>query len=203
MWVHVGSTYMSNEFIGTVIKKLQAVTRITTQVFVLVFKIYFTLCFTVSSNHVHNHTSPKSRDPGLSSHDPDIRSHNDPSTPNRKRGHDNMEDDVWTEHTSSSGRVYYYNKRLDKSQWERPTGFPMKKYEWIRVDESSCMYSRQGKLNSQFIVTAHMDFQISSNFFRYNKVNSIALPAPPPSSSSDPSSSLISVWGLSDLEVRA
>ena len=48
-------------------------------------------------------------------------------TPNRKRSHDSVDEDVWTEHTSSSGRVYYYNKRLDKSQWERPAGFPVKK----------------------------------------------------------------------------
>lgn len=65
----------------------------------------------------------------MSSHDPDVRSHDKPSTPNRKRGHDSIEDDIWTEHTSSSGRVYYYNKRLDKSQWERPMCFPTKKYD--------------------------------------------------------------------------
>ncbi len=32
------------------------------------------------------------------------------------------QDNTWTEHVSSSGRTYYYNKRLDKSQWERPKG---------------------------------------------------------------------------------
>ncbi|KAL5489621.1 hypothetical protein EMCRGX_G018736 [Ephydatia muelleri] len=29
---------------------------------------------------------------------------------------------VWTEHASSQGKVYYYNKTLDKSQWEKPAG---------------------------------------------------------------------------------
>lgn len=33
---------------------------------------------------------------------------------------DDSSEDVWTEHKSSSGKVYYYNKRLDKSQWEKP-----------------------------------------------------------------------------------
>ena len=31
------------------------------------------------------------------------------------------EEGEWTEHvSSSSGRTYYYNKKLDKSQWEPP-----------------------------------------------------------------------------------
>ena len=30
------------------------------------------------------------------------------------------EECVWTEHASSQGKVYYYNKALDKSQWEKP-----------------------------------------------------------------------------------
>lgn len=30
---------------------------------------------------------------------------------------------MWTEHLSSSNRVYYYNKKLDKSQWEMPQGY--------------------------------------------------------------------------------
>lgn len=96
-------------------------------------QLYICVVLTASSNHVHNHASPKSHDPSVSLRDPDVRSHNEPSTPNRKRGHDNMEDDIWTEHTSSSGRVYYYNKRLDKSQWERPMSFPVKKYGWVRL----------------------------------------------------------------------
>ena len=56
-----------------------------------------------------------------------MRSHDTPST-NGKRprskegGVAGDQDDVWTEHVSSSGRTYYYNKRLDKSQWERPKG---------------------------------------------------------------------------------
>ena len=34
---------------------------------------------------------------------------------------DDDESNVWVEHTSSSGRVYYYNKKNGVSQWERPT----------------------------------------------------------------------------------
>ena len=94
-----------------------------------------TLCFIVSSNHVHSHISPKphdssvkSHDSSAKSHDSSIKSHNECTTPNRKRGRDDVDDDIWTEHTSSTGRVYYYNKRLDKSQWERPKGYTVKKY---------------------------------------------------------------------------
>ena len=36
-------------------------------------------------------------------------------------------EDVWTEHKSSSGRIYFYNKKLDKSQWEKPTKGTVKK----------------------------------------------------------------------------
>ena len=32
-------------------------------------------------------------------------------------------DSEWTEHvSSSSGRTYFYNKKLDMSQWETPKG---------------------------------------------------------------------------------
>lgn len=31
------------------------------------------------------------------------------------------EGEVWVEHTSSSGRIYYYNKKTGVSQWERPS----------------------------------------------------------------------------------
>ena len=37
------------------------------------------------------------------------------------------DDDVWTEHISSSGRIYYYNRKTDESQWEKPKGY-VKKY---------------------------------------------------------------------------
>ena len=79
----------------------------------------------------------------MSSHDPDVRSHDNSSTPNRKRGHDSIEDDIWTEHTSSSGRVYYYNKRLDKSQWERPMCFPTKKYDNMHIRKFIMLVSQQ------------------------------------------------------------
>ena len=60
------------------------------------------------SNHVPNHVMSKSHDQS-------------PSNGKRKRSSEE-EEDVWTEHTSSTGRVYFYNKKLDKSQWERPKG---------------------------------------------------------------------------------
>lgn len=62
-----------------------------------------------ASNHLHNHTPSRSGD--------------------RKRKHneDEEEQDIWTEHKSSSGRIYYYNKRLDKSQWEKPLKGNLKK----------------------------------------------------------------------------
>lgn len=53
----------------------------------------------------------------------------DPGSTNgkRQRSRDSEEPtEVWTEHVSSSGRTYFYNKRCDKSQWERPDG-PIKK----------------------------------------------------------------------------
>lgn len=43
------------------------------------------------------------------------------------------EEEVWTEHRSSSGRIYFYNKKLDKSQWERPTKGTVKRF--------ACLYS--------------------------------------------------------------
>ena len=54
---------------------------------------------------------------------------------------------------------------------------------------------RRGKLNSQFIVTARMDFQIFPNFFRSNTVNIQAWAAPL-------SSALISGRGSGDLELE-
>lgn len=66
-----------------------------------------------ASNHVHNHVSKSG----------ETKSRDQTSTNGKRRRSkeaDNQ-DDVWTEHTSSSGRTYYYNKRLDKSQWEQPS----------------------------------------------------------------------------------
>ena len=78
-------------------------------------KVYFW----IGSNHVHNHVASKGSESKLS----DSRSING----KRRRSRDSEEpDDVWTEHVSSSGRTYFYNKRWDKSQWERPEG-PIKK----------------------------------------------------------------------------
>ena len=67
------------------------------------------------SNHVHNHVSSKGSEG---------KSHDHLSTNGKRRRSVETEDpdDLWTEHTSSSGRTYFYNKRLDKSQWERPKG---------------------------------------------------------------------------------
>ncbi len=63
------------------------------------------------SNHVYNHVTDKAK------------SCDSAGPPNGKRRRsldkDDLED-VWTEHTSSSGRTYYYNKKLDKSQWSAP-----------------------------------------------------------------------------------
>jgi hypothetical protein len=42
---------------------------------------------------------------------------------------DEYSEDVWTEHRSSSGKTYYYNKALDKSQWEKPTRGVVKKFK--------------------------------------------------------------------------
>ena len=33
---------------------------------------------------------------------------------------------MWVEHTSSSGRIYYYNKKNGVSQWERPANMSKK-----------------------------------------------------------------------------
>ena len=52
---------------------------------------------------------------------------------------------------------------------------------------------RRDNLNSQFIVTAHMDFQISD--FRCNTVNTWHF-------SPAPSSALIGGWGLGNLEIE-
>ncbi|XP_064389895.1 WW domain-containing adapter protein with coiled-coil-like isoform X2 [Halichondria panicea] len=93
----------------------------------------------VSSTHSLRHVSSNSRvHPRASNHISDLksRSHEKTSqsrdlksrshdhhhkTPKRKRS---IEDNsaVWTEHVSSSGRVYFYNKKEDKSQWEKPSG---------------------------------------------------------------------------------
>ncbi len=90
----------------------------------------------VSSTHSHRHVSSNSRihprasnhvshDSKNRSHDKSSRSHDskshsrDHKTPKRKRSVDD-DGSIWTEHVSSSGRVYYYNKKDDKSQWEKP-----------------------------------------------------------------------------------
>ena len=85
-----------------------------------------------ASNHIHSssyYSKSKSHDKQSRSHDSKPRSHDyHHKTPKRKRSVDNEEDSaMWTEHVSSSGRVYYYNKKEDKSQWEKPKGF-IKKY---------------------------------------------------------------------------
>ena len=68
-----------------------------------------------ASNHVYNHASNKGSEG---------KSCDSASTNGKRRRSKEPDDheDTWTEHTSSSGRTYYYNKRLDKSQWERPKG---------------------------------------------------------------------------------
>ena len=76
------------------------------------------IIFLPVSNHVHNHVMEKSS-----------KSKSSDSAPfngkrrrslEEKEGGDNAEGE-WTEHvSSSSGRTYYYNKKLDKSQWEPP-----------------------------------------------------------------------------------
>ena len=35
-------------------------------------------------------------------------------------GGEGKAEDVWTEHMSSKGRVYYYNQLTSKSQWTKP-----------------------------------------------------------------------------------
>ena len=32
-------------------------------------------------------------------------------------------EDEWTTHTSSDGRMYYYNRRMESSQWDKPRGW--------------------------------------------------------------------------------
>jgi hypothetical protein len=77
------------------------------------------LLFWTGSNHVYNHVTSKTSE-GKSC---DSGSTNG----KRRRSRDSEEPaDMWTEHVSSSGRTYFYNKRWDKSQWERPDG-PVKK----------------------------------------------------------------------------
>jgi len=85
------------------------------------------MCVLPASNHVHNHVMEKQS-----------KSKTSDSTPyngKRRRSHEEKEDDVldeedggdWTKHVSgSSGRTYYYNKKLDKSQWEAPKTFAKK-----------------------------------------------------------------------------
>ena len=74
-----------------------------------------------ASNHLHNHIMDKQGKSKMS--DPT------PYNGKRRRSHEEKEDDdpneedegEWTKHvSSSSGRTYYYNKKLDKSQWEPP-----------------------------------------------------------------------------------
>lgn len=84
-----------------------------------------------ASNHVHNHVMDKLSKSKLTDSTP----HNG----KRKRSHTEREgvaeavddDGEWTEHvSSSSGRTYYYNKKLDKSQWEPPEAMN-KKWDWL------------------------------------------------------------------------
>lgn len=73
------------------------------------------MSFLAGSNHVHNHVITK----GSEGKSCDSGSTNG----KRRRSGDSEEPgDMWTEHVSSSGRSYYYNKHLDKSQWDRPKG---------------------------------------------------------------------------------
>ena len=51
-------------------------------------------------------------------------------------------EDVWTEHVSSKGRVYYYNQRTEKSQWTKPTRGTIKRY--IRTYYFRVSFKRQG-----------------------------------------------------------
>ena len=74
----------------------------------------------IGSNHVHNHVMREGGGGATVS-------------VNGKRRRSKDSDDggeVWTEHVSSSGRSYFYNKRLDKSQWERPKGM-LKRWAWL------------------------------------------------------------------------
>ena len=43
-------------------------------------------------------------------------------SPSLEQVEEEESESVWTEHASSQGKVYYYNKALDKSQWEKPAG---------------------------------------------------------------------------------
>lgn len=82
------------------------------------------------SNHVHNHIHKESRasergsitnkESRASEKGWEAKSCNSGSTNGKRQRSKDEEEDVWTEHISSSGRTYFYNKRLDKSQWERP-----------------------------------------------------------------------------------
>ncbi len=74
------------------------------------------------SNHVHNHVASKAAE--SKSHDQTQAAESNKSrdsgrTNGKRRQSAEGEEEVWTEHVSSSGRTYYYNKRLDKSQWDR------------------------------------------------------------------------------------
>ena len=44
----------------------------------------------------------------------------DTRVPSQVVAEEEEEGSVWVEHTSSSGRIYYYNKKNGVSQWERP-----------------------------------------------------------------------------------
>lgn len=78
-----------------------------------------------ASNHVSHDSKSRSHDKMGSAHDSKSRFHDHHhKTPKRKKS-TGAEDEsaVWTEHVSSSGRIYYYNKKEDKSQWEKPKDY--------------------------------------------------------------------------------
>lgn len=59
---------------------------------------------------------------------------------------------MWTEHISSSGRIYYYNRKTDESQWEKPKGY-VKKYIILYVHVIyilNHMYSLLCRLKSDY-----------------------------------------------------
>ncbi|XP_019858818.1 PREDICTED: WW domain-containing adapter protein with coiled-coil-like isoform X2 [Amphimedon queenslandica] len=80
---------------------------------------------TTSNARVHPKAELKNNEKQMSN-----SNHASSKSHDRKRKASNEDDeseDTWTEHKSSSGRIYFYNKRLDKSQWEKPSKGTVKK----------------------------------------------------------------------------
>lgn len=83
-------------------------------------------------------SSQRHRDNGSPSTD----RHNSSSHSSRhNKVHDNNDDDnfEWTTHISSSGKTYYYNRRNEKSQWEKPK-------EWIERENKMRAREREKRI---------------------------------------------------------